>query len=87
VLGEADGRAKYRMRVLERGSVSAEGYEAVLHEERTRETLLRRTGLLVVRWEAGDLLVPARAGALAGYITTQLSAAAALAFEGSVRPA
>jgi hypothetical protein len=85
VLGEADGRAKYRIRVLERGSASMEGYETVLHEERAREMQLRRTGLLVVRWEARDVLVPVRAAALAGYITTQLSAASALAFEGSVR--
>jgi hypothetical protein len=85
LLGEADGRAKYRVRVLERGAASMEGYETVLHEERTREMRLRRTGLLVVRWEAGDVLVPVRAAALAGYITTQLSAASALAFEGSVR--
>jgi hypothetical protein len=85
VLGEADGRAKYRVRALERGPESLEGYEAVLHEERTREMLLRRTGLLVVRWETPDVLVPVRAGALAGHITTQLSAAAALTFEGSVR--
>jgi Transcriptional regulator, AbiEi antitoxin len=85
LIGEADGRAKYRTRVLERGLASVEGYEAVLHAERIREMQLRRTGALVVRWEARDVLVPVRAVALAGYITTQLSAADALPFEGSVR--
>ena len=57
----------------------------MLHEERTREMRMRRTGLLVVRWEARDVLVPVRAVALAGYITAQLSVAAALPFEGSIR--
>lgn len=85
VLGEADGRAKYRTRALERGSGSVDDYEAVLHEERIRETEMRRTGLLVVRWEPRDVLVLVRAEALAAYVTTQLSAAAALPFEGSVR--
>jgi hypothetical protein len=84
VLGEADGRAKYRTRAFERGSGSVEDYESVLHDERTREMQLRRTGLLVVRWEARDVLVATRAEALAGYIATQLSAAGALRFEGSV---
>jgi hypothetical protein len=84
LIGEADGRAKYRIRALERGRPSLEGYEAVLHEERIREMQLRRTGALVVRWEARDVLVPVRAVALASYITKQLSAAAALRFEGSI---
>lgn len=83
VAGEADGRAKYRTRARERGSGAAEDYEAVLHEERAREAQLRRTGALVVRWEARDVLVPARAAALAGYIGTQLTAAGGLRFEGS----
>ena len=85
LLGEADGRAKYRTRALERGAGTLDDYESVLHDERTREMRLRRTGLLVVRWEARDVLVPVRAQALATYIRTQLSAAAALPFEGSVR--
>jgi hypothetical protein len=93
VLGEADGRAKYRTRAFERGRVAAaaggagsasvEDYESVLHDERTREMRLRRTGLLVVRWEARDVLVTVRAEALAGYIVSQLSAAGALWFEGT----
>jgi hypothetical protein len=85
LLGEADGRAKYRARAVERASGSLEGYEAVLHEERIREMRMRRTGLLMVRWEAPDVLVPARAGALTRYITTQLSAAAGMRFDGLVR--
>ena len=85
VLGEADGRAKYRTRALERGSGSVDAYESVLHDERTREMRMRRTGLLVVRWEARDVLVPVRAVALAGFITEQRSVAAVLPFEGSIR--
>lgn len=73
LIGEADGRAKYRIRALERGSASVEGYEGVLHEERIREMQLRRTGALVLRWEARDVLVPVRAVAPAGYISTQLA--------------
>jgi hypothetical protein len=85
LIGEADGRAKYRTRALERGSASMTDYEEVLHEERVREMRMRRTGALVARWEARDVLVTVRAAALAGYINAQRSSAAGLRFEGSVR--
>ena len=85
VIGEADGRAKYRTRVVERGAATLAGYEAVLHEERGRESRFRRSGALVVRWEARDVLVTVRERELAAYVRTQLKAAENQEFTGSVR--
>ena len=84
VAGEADGRAKYRTRALSRGTGSLEDIEAVLHEERARETSMRRTGVPVVRWGARDVLSVVRARELAGYIDDQRSSAKAVPFHGSV---
>jgi hypothetical protein len=85
VAGEADGRAKYRVRARERGDGGLEGFESVLHEERVREMQLRRTGAQLVRWEPRDVLMATRAAELAGYIRGQLVAARGLPFDGSVR--
>ncbi len=85
VAGEADGRAKYRVRVLERGGSSADDFAAVLHAERVREVRMRRTGALLVRWEPRDVLVEARARTLAGHVRNQLVAACALPFDGTAR--
>jgi hypothetical protein len=78
VAGEADGRLKYRLRALERGGISSDGLAAVLDEERRREAGLRRSGALVVRWEARDVLRPAPALALAAHIRGQLDLAGRL---------
>lgn len=85
VVGEADGRAKYRLRALERGGASAENFEAVLHEQRVREMRLHRTGALVVRWEPRDVLVAVRAAELAGHVRQQLVSASYQQFEGTIR--
>jgi hypothetical protein len=60
VAGEADGRVKYGLAALEHGGVSAAGLAAALDDERRREDRLRRAGVLVVRWTAGDVLDPGR---------------------------
>jgi hypothetical protein len=65
VAGEADGREKYGLAALERGGVDAEGLAAALDDERRREDRLRRAGVLVVRWTAGDVLDPGRSRRLA----------------------
>jgi hypothetical protein len=85
VAGEADGRSKYRTAALSRGTGTADDYEAVLHEERSRDAAVRRCGLLMVRWGARDVLVDRRAADLAAFIRQQRRAAAAVPFEGSIR--
>jgi hypothetical protein len=84
VAGEADGRSKYRTRALGRGDGDGSGFERVLHEERVREMQMRRTGVQMVRWEARDVLVAARATDLVAYIGGQLVAVRGLPFNGSV---
>jgi hypothetical protein len=75
VAGEADGRLKYRLRALEGGGLGAETLGAALDDERRREAGLRRSGALIVRWEARDVLHPAREVALAEHIRAQLALA------------
>lgn len=75
VAGEVDGRAKYRLRALERGGVSADTLARVLDEERLREMAVRRTGALVVRWDPRDVLRAERADDLAGYLRDELARA------------
>ena len=74
VAGEADGRAKYRLRALERGGADAETLARVLDEERLREMGLRRVGLAIVRWDPRDVLVPTRMEALAAQARRELGA-------------
>jgi hypothetical protein len=73
VAGEADGRAKYRLAALERGGLTGESLAQVLDDERARELRLRRAGVVVVRWSADDVLVPARASALARDLRRQIA--------------
>ena len=76
VVGEADGRAKYRLKSLEhRGVVDAEGLAQALDEERRRERELVRSGARIVRWEPRDVLDDGRAQALAAHVRRTLGAA------------
>jgi hypothetical protein len=78
VVGEADGRAKYRLKSLERrGVVDAEGLAQALDEERRRERELARTGAKIVRWEPRDVLDAAHTRALAAYLERTLATASA----------
>ncbi len=74
VVGEPDGRAKYRLRAAERGGADAERLGQVLDEERRREKRLRAAGLAVVRWGARDVLSPSAADALGAYLRRELRA-------------
>jgi hypothetical protein len=68
VAGEADGRAKYAL-------PGADGHAdevAAVHDERLRETSMRRTGAGLVRWGAVDVLRPRPAAALGGYLCREL---------------
>ena len=76
VAGEADGRTKYRLGALERtGAVDAEGLAGTLDDERRRERELRRAGVLIVRWEARDVLQPDRQRRLAVQLGRELDEA------------
>ncbi|MBA3907589.1 MAG: hypothetical protein H0X35_13025 [Pseudonocardiales bacterium] len=76
VVGEADGRAKYRLKALERrGVVDAEGLAAALDDERRRERDLRAAGAVIVRWEPGDVLTTVRARRLAEQLQRELTEA------------
>ena len=84
VVGEADGRAKYRLEAAERGGADAAGLAAVLDRERRREKGLRRAGAEVVRWGAADVLASTRAAELAVHLLRELRRARARhAFDGS----
>ena len=76
VVGEADGRSKYRLRAAERGAVDAEGLAQVLHQERERELALRASGADVQRWSPSDVLNPRKAEALAGRLRAAIDFAA-----------
>jgi hypothetical protein len=76
VVGEADGRVKYRLAALERAGLNPEGLARALDDERRREAGLRRAGALVVRWGARDILRPAAAEALVDHLRGQLESAA-----------
>ncbi|MDY6811884.1 MAG: hypothetical protein SW127_23235, partial [Actinomycetota bacterium] len=54
VVGEMDGRAKYRSETYGRD------IEQVLYEEKLREDALRALGYIVVRWSWSDLVHPER---------------------------
>ncbi len=74
LVGEADGRAKYRLVALERrGVVDAEGLAAALDDERRRERELRLAGAAIVRWEPRDVLDPGRAHRLVEHVRPQLA--------------
>lgn len=76
VVGEADGRMKYRLASLQRrGIVDAEGLGGALDDERRRERGLRRVGALIVRWEPRDVLDAPRARQLARFVREQLDTA------------
>jgi hypothetical protein len=78
VVGEADGRTKYRLAALERsGAVDAEGLAWALDEERAREREMRRAGAAFVRWAPRDVLQPARTRRLALHVQSQLDLASA----------
>ncbi len=67
--GEADGRGKY--------ALAAEGRPvdevAAVHEERRRETALRRTGAGLVRWGTVDVLQADRAARLGTHVRRELA--------------
>jgi hypothetical protein len=73
VAGEADGRAKYRLAARQRGGADAETLATILDEERLREMALRRTGLVVVRWDPHDVLVLSRAVDLAAHLRREFA--------------
>jgi hypothetical protein len=73
VVGEADGRAKYRLAAEERGGADAERLAAVLAAERRREAGMRRAGAAVVRWSAADVLLPHRARELADHLRREVA--------------
>jgi hypothetical protein len=78
VVGEADGRVKYRLAALERGGLDPEGLARALDDERRREAGLRRAGALVVRWGARDILRPPAAEALVDHLRGQIELAGRL---------
>jgi hypothetical protein len=76
VVGEGDGRAKYRLAAAERGGIDARRLAQVLDDEREREMALRRAGARVVRWGPRDVLDPQRSTALADHLRRELTSAA-----------
>jgi hypothetical protein len=86
VVGEADGKAKYRLRAAERGGVDAARLAQVLDAERRREQRMRRAGLTVVRWEAKDVLDPSAATALTAHLRSELALRAGRTFTATVTP-
>lgn len=87
VIGESDGRAKYRLAAAERDGVTAEGLARVLAAEREREQRLRDTGATVVRWGAADVLDPVKAGRLARRLREELWRQERRPVSGTSRPA
>lgn len=71
VIGEFDGRIKYR-----RDGVAAADAEDVVFQEKLREDRLRHAGWVVVRWTWGDLTTP-------DAVATRIRAGIALAAKGS----
>jgi hypothetical protein len=86
LVGEADGRAKYRLRAEERGGADAERLADVLAEERSREKRLTRTGADVARWGSEDVLRPAKVMDLGRYLRGRLSRRGLGQFTGTARP-
>jgi hypothetical protein len=86
VVGESDGKAKYRLRAAELGGADAQRLAEVLDEERRREERMRRAGLSVVRWGPKDVLRRDRATALAGHLRVELAARAGRSFAARVSP-
>jgi len=86
VVGEPDGKARYRLRAAELGGLDAERLAQVLDDERGRERRLRAAGLTVVRWGAKDVLSPAAADALAAYLRRELRGRRGRTFDASVVP-
>lgn len=84
VVGEADGRAKYRLRALQRGGLDAESLAAVLDDERRREMELRRLRLTVVRWGPADVRRPDRARRLADHLSAEIRSADPSRFRGKI---
>ncbi|MFI7588029.1 hypothetical protein ACIB24_13235 [Spongisporangium articulatum] len=64
VIGEADGKSKYRLAAAERGGANPDSLFKVLDSERRRERNMRDVGIDVVRWGAVDVLDLVRAEAL-----------------------
>ncbi|WP_143447718.1 hypothetical protein [Kineosporia sp. R_H_3] len=86
VVGEADGKAKYRLRAAQLGGIDAERLAQVLDAERRREQRMRRSGLTVVRWEAKDVLDPTAAVALAAHLRSELALRATRTHTATVTP-
>ncbi|HYY11517.1 MAG TPA: hypothetical protein VE781_11305 [Kineosporiaceae bacterium] len=68
--GEADGRGKYAL--TGRGRTTPDEVEAV-HEERRRETAIRRTGAGLVRWGPRDVLRDGPATEFAAHLRSELA--------------
>lgn len=75
VVGEADGKAKYRLEAARRGGATPETLARILDDERDREARIRATGADVQRWGAGDVLDRKRLTALGARLTTALDLA------------
>jgi hypothetical protein len=75
LVGEADGKLKYRLAAAERGGVDAQNLLDVVGEERRREARLRRLGLALVRWGAGDVLDARRSTLLAEQLRAEIDRA------------
>ena len=76
VIGEADGRTKYRLVALQRsGAVDADGLAAAFDEERARERGMRRTGASIVRWAPRDVLQPVLTERLARHLRREIRVA------------
>lgn len=87
LVGESDGRTKYRLAAAQRRGEPAERLAAVLDEERERERRLRATGAGVVRWGPRDVLTPSRADALATHIRRELADQMNRQVQATARPA
>jgi hypothetical protein len=55
--------------------IDAEGLAGALDDERRRERELRQAGVVIVRWEARDVLQPERQRRLAAQIRRELDEA------------
>ncbi|MBI4944416.1 MAG: hypothetical protein HY830_27050 [Actinobacteria bacterium] len=86
VVGESDGKAKYRLRAEERGGADAARLAQVLHEERERERRLRAAGLTVVRWGPRDVLSPRAADVFAAHLRRKLAERAGRTHSADVTP-
>ncbi len=75
VVGEADGRMKYRLEAARRGGATPEVLAGILDDERERESRIRAAGADVQRWGAVDILDRRRREALGTRLRSALDLA------------